>query len=309
MPRQSTSAAPRPTEAAQDAICLLVAEKAREGKSVVRLKWGDPFVFDSGGKEALFLHEQGIPFEVVPGIPALVGIPAYAGIPVTYPGCRRHTDVHPWLRTREEATPDLDWHRWRCGRDDRCATRDPATRARGCLAAGARATGRRLGGNHLLRHARRSNGHCPARLRACRSNSMRTRRRSRQSSWSVRRWGSRSPSLVRRASPVRYAHRRHAVARTGRRVRGAPRAISVPMRSKRRQSTSSRSTTTTRWTGPSPPWRRITGSCSPARTVSTTSCAGRCHGCATSATCTARASARSVRQRRSACSGCTCAST
>ena len=49
-----------PAEAAQDAICLLVAEKAREGKSVVRLKWGDPFVFDSGGKEALFLHEQGI---------------------------------------------------------------------------------------------------------------------------------------------------------------------------------------------------------------------------------------------------------
>ena len=69
-PRGSTSApaAPRPLD--QDAISLLLAEKAREGKTVVRLKWGDPFVFDSGGKEALFLHEQGIPFEVVPGIPA-----------------------------------------------------------------------------------------------------------------------------------------------------------------------------------------------------------------------------------------------
>jgi uroporphyrinogen III methyltransferase/synthase len=76
-------AAPKPLE--QDAICFLLAEKARDGKTVVRLKWGDPFVFDSGGKEALFLHEQGVPFEVVPGIPVAVGGPAYAGIPVTYP--------------------------------------------------------------------------------------------------------------------------------------------------------------------------------------------------------------------------------
>src|SRR5215212_4255279 len=76
-------AAPRALD--QDAISLLLVEKAREGKTVVRLKWGDAFVFDSGGKEALFLHEQQIPFEVVPGIPVSVGGPAYAGIPVTYP--------------------------------------------------------------------------------------------------------------------------------------------------------------------------------------------------------------------------------
>lgn len=78
------SAAPERMD--QEAICYLIAEKAREGKRVVRLKWGDPFVFDQGGVEALFLHEQRIPFEVVPGVPAAVGIPAYAGIPVTYPG-------------------------------------------------------------------------------------------------------------------------------------------------------------------------------------------------------------------------------
>ena len=54
---------------AQEAISLLVAEKAREGSLVARLKRGDPFVFDRGGEEALFLHENGIPFEVVPGIP------------------------------------------------------------------------------------------------------------------------------------------------------------------------------------------------------------------------------------------------
>src|SRR4030095_11474161 len=77
-------AAPQPL--AQEAICYLLAEKAREGKVVARLKWGDPFVFDSGGAEALFLHEQGLHFEVVPGVPAAVGVASYAGIPITYPG-------------------------------------------------------------------------------------------------------------------------------------------------------------------------------------------------------------------------------
>ncbi len=101
------SAAPSGTD--QDAICLLLAEKAREGQRVVRLKWGDPFVFDSGGREALFLHEQQIPFEVVPGVPGLVGIPSYAGIPVTYPGSG---DTLTFIRGYEdgsEGTPDLDW--------------------------------------------------------------------------------------------------------------------------------------------------------------------------------------------------------
>ena len=62
------TATPQPM--AQEAISYLLAEKAREGKRVARLKWGDPFVFDRGAEEALFLHEQGVPFEVVPGIPA-----------------------------------------------------------------------------------------------------------------------------------------------------------------------------------------------------------------------------------------------
>src|SRR5262245_1837522 len=102
-------AAPRPME--QDAISLLLVEKAREGKHVVRLKWGDPFVFDSGGKEALFLHEQKIPFEVVPGIPATIGVPAYAGIPITYPGAG---DVVTLVRGHEAETneaPGVDWDR------------------------------------------------------------------------------------------------------------------------------------------------------------------------------------------------------
>ena len=75
------TASPQPM--AQEAINYLLAEKAREGKTVARLKWGDPFVFDRGGEEALFLHEQGVPFEVIPGIPAAIAAPAYAGVPVT----------------------------------------------------------------------------------------------------------------------------------------------------------------------------------------------------------------------------------
>lgn len=75
-----------PEEGDQQAICYLLAEKAREGKNVARLKWGDPFLFDRGGEEALFLHEQGVSFEVVPGVPAAIGMSAYAGIPITYHG-------------------------------------------------------------------------------------------------------------------------------------------------------------------------------------------------------------------------------
>jgi len=78
------SAAPEPRD--QDAICYLLAEKAREGKTVARLKWGDPFLFDQGGEEALFLHEQGVRYEVVPGVPHAIGASAYAGVPITYPG-------------------------------------------------------------------------------------------------------------------------------------------------------------------------------------------------------------------------------
>jgi len=77
-------AAPQALE--QEAICYLLAEKAREGKIVARLKWGDPFVFDSGGTEGLFLHEHGVRFEVVPGVPVCIAAPAYAGVPITYAG-------------------------------------------------------------------------------------------------------------------------------------------------------------------------------------------------------------------------------
>lgn len=101
------SAAPQPPD--QEAICYLLAEKAREHKVVARLKWGDPFVFDRGGAEGLFLHEQGIPFEVIPGVAPASGIAAYAGIPVTYPGAG---DTVTFVRGHEDEgreKPRVDW--------------------------------------------------------------------------------------------------------------------------------------------------------------------------------------------------------
>ncbi len=89
----------------QAEINELLIEKALAGKTVVRLKGGDPFVFGRGGEECQALAEAGIPFEVVPGVTSAVAVPAYAGIPVTQRGVSTAFTVI----TGHSADESFDW--------------------------------------------------------------------------------------------------------------------------------------------------------------------------------------------------------
>jgi len=93
----------------QDQLNRLLVEKAKAGKTVVRLKGGDPYVFGRGGEEAEELAEAGVRFEVVPGISSVVAAPAYAGIPITH---REHCSMFQVITGHED--PDkpetsVDW--------------------------------------------------------------------------------------------------------------------------------------------------------------------------------------------------------
>src|SRR5437899_8001359 len=93
----------------QSELNQLVIGKAREGKTVVRLKGGDPYVFGRGGEEAEQLADAGVAFEVVPGVSSFVAVPNYAGVPLTHRDfCSRLTLITGHEDPAKEPS-SIDW--------------------------------------------------------------------------------------------------------------------------------------------------------------------------------------------------------
>lgn len=90
----------------QEEISALMVDRARQGKTVVRLKGGDPMIFGRGGEELEALADAGIPFEVVPGVTSALGIAAYTGVPLTH---REHTSAVTFVTGHN--VEQIDWGR------------------------------------------------------------------------------------------------------------------------------------------------------------------------------------------------------
>src|SRR6185503_9413309 len=93
----------------QEQLNQLLITKAREGKTVVRLKGGDPYVFGRGAEEAEQLADAGVAFEVVPGVSSFVAVPNYAGVPLTHRDfCSKLTLITGHEDPAKEAS-SIDW--------------------------------------------------------------------------------------------------------------------------------------------------------------------------------------------------------
>ncbi|MGN9845379.1 uroporphyrinogen-III C-methyltransferase [Nonomuraea sp. H19] len=93
----------------QDTINELLVDRARQGKFVVRLKGGDPFVFGRGGEEMIACAQAGIPVLVVPGITSAVAVPAAAGVPVTHRGVSQEFHVISVHVAPDDPKSTVDW--------------------------------------------------------------------------------------------------------------------------------------------------------------------------------------------------------
>ncbi len=93
-------------EVSQDEIDAMMVERARQGKTVVRLKGGDPFIFGRGGEEIEALAAAEIPFEIVPGVTTPLGLAAYTGVPLTH---REHTSAVTFVTGHNVEA--IDWNR------------------------------------------------------------------------------------------------------------------------------------------------------------------------------------------------------
>ncbi|NVN91118.1 MAG: uroporphyrinogen-III C-methyltransferase [Desulfuromonadales bacterium] len=95
----------------QDEINALLVEKGHEGKIVVRLKGGDPFVFGRGGEECEALRAAGVSFEIVPGVTASIGASAYAGIPLTHRDYTASVTLVTGQEGKDKDESHIDWER------------------------------------------------------------------------------------------------------------------------------------------------------------------------------------------------------
>ncbi|MEW6418758.1 MAG: uroporphyrinogen-III C-methyltransferase [Nitrospirota bacterium] len=99
----------------QEEINDILVQKAKEGKTICRLKGGDPFVFGRGGEEAEVLSREGIEFEVVPGVSSSVAAPAYAGIPLTHRLYSSSFAVIPGYEDTTKKESSIDWSKLSTG--------------------------------------------------------------------------------------------------------------------------------------------------------------------------------------------------
>jgi uroporphyrinogen III methyltransferase/synthase len=95
----------------QEEINQLLISKAREGKTVVRLKGGDPFLFGRGGEEIQAVQKVGIPFVIVPGVTSVTGVAAYAGIPLTHRDLSSTLSIITGSNEKKQGDIHIDWEK------------------------------------------------------------------------------------------------------------------------------------------------------------------------------------------------------